>query len=81
MSLFLCLKPYAKICLSCRPSSLSHLKEEISDPFLVTLVARVRRRGDRPPSYVMVGGIYLVNMVRQGVLCLLVVKNGVGVAT
>ena len=27
------------------------------------------------------GGIYLVNMERQGVLCLLVIKNGVGVAT
>ena len=47
----------------------------------VLSVAGVRRRGDRPPSYVMVGGIYLVNMVRHGVLCLLVVKNGVGVAT
>jgi hypothetical protein len=37
ISLFLCLESYAKICLSCRPSYPSHLKEEISDPFLVTL--------------------------------------------
>jgi len=42
-------------------------------------VARVRRRGDRPPSSVM--DIYLVNMGRQEIFCLLVVKNGVGVAT
>jgi hypothetical protein len=27
------------------------------------------------------GGIYLVNVGRQGILCLLAVKNGVGVAT
>jgi len=42
-------------------------------------VARERRRGDRPPSMGM--DIYLVNMGRQGILCLLSMKNGVGVAT
>jgi len=30
---------------------------------------------------VMGGYIYLVNMGRQGILCLLSMKNGVGVAT
>jgi hypothetical protein len=50
----------------------------ISD-FYGTLVARERRRGDRPPSMGM--DIYLVNVGRQGILCLLAVKNGVGVAT
>ena len=44
-------------------------------------VARARHRGDRPPSKCMGGYIYLVNMGRQGILCLLAVKNGVGVAT
>jgi len=42
-------------------------------------VARERRRGDRPPSMGM--DIYLVNMGRQGILCLLAVRNDVGVAT
>jgi hypothetical protein len=42
-------------------------------------VACERRRGDRPPSMGM--DIYLVNMGRQGILCLLSMKNGVGVAT
>jgi hypothetical protein len=45
----------------------------------VMTVARERRRGDRPPSMGM--DIYLVNLGRQGILCLLAVKNGVGVAT
>jgi len=44
------------------------------------VVARERRRGDRPPSNVW-GDIYLVNVGRQGILCLLAVKKGVGVAT
>jgi hypothetical protein len=44
-------------------------------------VARERRRGDRPPTKNIMGGIYLVNVGRQGIRCLLVVKNGVGVAT
>jgi hypothetical protein len=35
-------------------------------------VARVRRRGDRPPSNV---DIYLVNVGRQRTLCLLAVKK------
>jgi hypothetical protein len=48
-------------------------------PQFTTIVARVRRRGDRPPSSVM--DIYLVNVGRQGILCLLAVKNGMGVAT
>jgi len=51
----------------------------------VLLVARERRRGDRPPkkkSKCNGGwGIHLVNVGRQGIRCLLVVKNGVGVAT
>jgi len=46
---------------------------------ITKIVARERRRGDRPPSMGM--DIYLVNMGRQGILCLLAVKNGVGVAT
>ena len=50
----------------------------IDDP---RCVARERRRGDRPPSNVCWGYIYLVNVGRQGIRCLLVVKNGVGVAT
>jgi hypothetical protein len=45
----------------------------------MVFAARVRRRGDRPPSNVM--DIYLVNVGRQGILCLLAVKNGMGVAT
>jgi hypothetical protein len=45
-------------------------------------VARERRRGDRPPAKINVmGDVYLVNVGRQGIRCLLVVKNGVGVAT
>jgi hypothetical protein len=49
-------------------------------------VARERRRGDRPPTNkkkcnVMRGYIYLVNLGRQGILCLLAVRDGVGVAT
>jgi len=48
--------------------------------WLVILVARERHRGDRPPSNVW-GDIYLVNVGRQGILCLLAVKKGVGVAT
>jgi len=47
---------------------------------LIIVVARERRRGDRPPSNGW-GDIYLVNMGRQGILCLLAVRNGVGVAT
>ena len=57
--------------------------------YLVSLpkltVARERRRGDRPPTKNKCkrdgGYIYLVNVGRQGIRCLLVVKNGVGVAT
>jgi len=53
--------------------------------FLISLVARERRRGDRPPTKINngwgMGDIYLVNVGRQGIRCLLVVKNGVGVAT
>jgi len=46
------------------------------------IVARERRRGDRPPTKKCnMGDIYLVNVGRQGIRCLLVVKNGVGVAT
>jgi len=50
---------------------------------LVPLVARERRRGDRPPTKInnIMGGINLVNVGRQGIRCLLAVKNGVGVAT
>jgi len=48
-------------------------------------VARERRRGDRPPKKNKCNGgwgdIYLVNVGRQGIRCLLAVKNGVGVAT
>jgi len=49
-------------------------------------VAGARRRGDRPPSNVWGEGyiyiyIYMVNVGRQGIPCLLAVKNGVGVAT
>jgi len=44
-------------------------------------VARERRRGDRPPTKNVMGDIYLVDVGRQGIRCLLVVKNGVGVAT
>jgi len=40
MSLFMCLKSYAKICLSCHPSYPSHLKEEIPDPFLKTFFSK-----------------------------------------
>jgi len=50
--------------------------------FILVLVARARRRGDRPPSKCVMGYIYLVNVGRQGIRCLLAVKkNGVGVAT
>jgi hypothetical protein len=46
------------------------------------IVARERRRGDRPPTKNKCnGGINLVNVGRQGIRCLLAVKNGVGVAT
>jgi hypothetical protein len=45
----------------------------------IKTVARARRRGDRP--LLMGMNIYLVNMGRQGILCLLSMKNGVGVAT
>jgi hypothetical protein len=41
-------------------------------------VARVRRRGDLPPSCM---DIDLVNVGRQGIRCLLAVKNKMGVAT
>jgi hypothetical protein len=41
-------------------------------------VTRVQHRGDCPPSCMV---IYLVNMGRQGIFCLLAVKNGMGVAT
>jgi len=51
-----------------------HANRNVNGP-----VARERRRGDRPPSMGM--DIYLVNMERQGILCLLAVKNGMGVAT
>jgi len=44
-------------------------------------VARERRRGDRPPTNGYWGDIYLVNVGRQGIRCLLAVKNCVGVAT
>jgi hypothetical protein len=44
-------------------------------------VARERRRADRPPSKCVEGYIYLVNMGRQGILCLLAVRDGMGVAT
>ena len=47
--------------------------------YLFLTVARERRRDDRPPSMGM--DIYMVNMGRQGILCLLSMKNGVGVAT
>jgi hypothetical protein len=51
-------------------------------PLTLTLVARERRRGDRPPTKnVIMGDIYLVNVGRQGIRCLIAVKNGVGVAT
>ena len=54
--------------------------------FFLFIVARERRRGDRPPTKNkcvkgMGGYIYLVNVGRQGIRCLLAVKNGVGVAT
>jgi hypothetical protein len=39
---------------------------------VITVVARMRRRGDRPPSNV---DIYLVNVGRQGILCLLTVRK------
>jgi len=48
---------------------------------MTSIVSGARRRGDRPPSYVWWGDIYLVNMGRQGILCLLAVRDGVGVAT
>jgi len=49
---------------------------------LLPVVARERRRGDRPPTKKCnMGDIYLVNVGRQGIRCLLAVKNGVGVAT
>ena len=51
---------------------------------LMKRVARERRRGDRPPIKKNNGGwgmVYLVNVGRQGIRCLLAVKNGVGVAT
>jgi hypothetical protein len=50
-------------------------------------VARERRRGDRPPTKNVIcnggwGDIYIWLMWgRQGIRCLLAVKNGVGVAT
>jgi hypothetical protein len=44
-----------------------------------SFVARVRRRGDRPPTNVM--DKYLVNVGRQGIRCLLAVKNRMRVAT
>jgi hypothetical protein len=46
-------------------------------------IARERRRGDRPSTIYKcnMGVIYLVNVRRQGIRCLLAVKNGVGVAT
>jgi hypothetical protein len=46
-------------------------------------VARIRRRGDRPPpsSSGVVCLSILKNMVRQGIFCLLAVKDGMRVAT
>jgi len=45
-------------------------------------VARVRRRGGYPTLNLgSVYGIYLAHMGRQGILCLLSVENGMGVAT
>jgi len=46
--------------------SLSHVRD-------VTAIAH--------PQKNVWGGIYLVNIGRQGIICLLAVKNGVGVAT
>jgi hypothetical protein len=43
---------------------------------MVHAVARVRRRGDRPPHSM---DLWIwKNMGRQGILCLLAVKNGNG---
>ena len=48
-------------------------------------VARVRRRGDRPPSTLHEGVVCCLfgmeNMVRQGILSLLAMKNEMEVAT
>jgi len=52
-------------------------KHIIKQTFVV--VARVRRRGDRPPHSMDVW-IWKI-WGRQGILCLLAVKNGMGVAT
>ena len=53
--------------------------------FLALVVARVRRRGDHPPPPLSLLGVVCLsiveNIVRQGILCLLAVKNGMGVAT
>jgi hypothetical protein len=61
------------------------IKAQIHHDALMKCVARARRRGDRPPTKNVIMGdggyIYLVNVGRQGIRCLLAVKNGVGVAT
>ena len=66
------LRDQKEVCLLCRKTlTLKSL-----------IVARERRRGDRPPTKnVIWGDIYLVNVGRQGIRCLLAVENGVGVAT
>ena len=55
-------------------------------PSGVAILSHVsERRGDRPPKKYKCNGdggyISLVNVGRQGIRCLLAVKNGVGVAT
>jgi hypothetical protein len=61
------------------------LIKSVNSIFGFASVARERRHGDRPPKINVNNGgwgdIYLVNVGRQGIRCLLAVKNGVGVAT
>ena len=62
--------------------SLDVIGKYLSFLYVTRVVARERRRGDHPPTKKCnMGDIYLVDVGRQGIRCLLVVKNGVGVAT
>jgi len=62
---------------------LSHTISSFLFGIIITFVACVRRRADRPPpsSSGVVCLSILENMVRQGIRCLLAVKDGMGVAT
>ena len=48
---------------------------------IIIIVARVRRRGDRPPSRKNRNNLFLENRERQGILVSTSEKYGLGVAT